>query len=203
MSLTNIQIPVGKLELNTTYKVRVRYKGQEYGWSEWSEKEFTTSECVLFSNAANFTRSTIFCTAVGEDVIKVNDNMGVTPTDQNSSIQWGCSGTSTGADSDTDGASNTSTILSNCSARPIAASICADYGDGNWYLPAENQLWTLYQNRSNINSASDANFVTTSYWSSTEHSATDARGVSFLNGSQGTVNKTTTIRVRCVRSFGP
>jgi prepilin-type N-terminal cleavage/methylation domain-containing protein len=42
--------------------------------------------------------------------------------------QWGCYGTTTGATSDTDGITNTSTILSNCATRPIAASLCDDYG---------------------------------------------------------------------------
>jgi len=42
--------------------------------------------------------------------------------------QWSCYGTTTGTTSDTDGITNTSTILSNCATRPIAASLCDDYG---------------------------------------------------------------------------
>ena len=45
---TTLTIPKGKLTVSTQYKVKMRYKGAVYGWSEWAEKDFTT--------AAKFTR---------------------------------------------------------------------------------------------------------------------------------------------------
>ena len=45
---TSVTIPKGKLTVSTQYKVKMRYKGAAYGWSEWAEKDFTT--------AAQFTR---------------------------------------------------------------------------------------------------------------------------------------------------
>lgn len=45
---TTLTIPKGKLTVSTQYKVKMRYKGKDYGWSEWAEKDFTT--------AAQFTR---------------------------------------------------------------------------------------------------------------------------------------------------
>lgn len=45
---TSVTIPKGKLTVSTQYKVKMRYKGAAYGWSEWAEKDFTT--------AAKFTR---------------------------------------------------------------------------------------------------------------------------------------------------
>lgn len=45
---TSVTIPKGKLTVSTQYKVKMRYKGKDYGWSEWAEKDFTT--------AAQFTR---------------------------------------------------------------------------------------------------------------------------------------------------
>ena len=45
---TSVTIPNGKLTVSTQYKVKMRYKGAEYGWSAWAEKDFTT--------AAEFTR---------------------------------------------------------------------------------------------------------------------------------------------------
>lgn len=45
---TSLTIPKGLLTVSTQYKVKMRYKGAEYGWSEWAEKDFTT--------AANFVR---------------------------------------------------------------------------------------------------------------------------------------------------
>src|SRR6056297_2150164 len=122
------------LEQNTEYGWRVRYKGLNYGWSEWSDPTtFTTLSNICYDTAANFTRSTQFDTAVGQDVIKVNNSMGVTPNDQSTSVEWGCYRTElgSGCQSQTDGAANTSYILSNCAERPIAASVCDSYGDGN------------------------------------------------------------------------
>lgn len=45
---TSLTIPKGMLTVSTQYKVKMRYKGAAYGWSEWAEKDFTT--------AANFVR---------------------------------------------------------------------------------------------------------------------------------------------------
>lgn len=45
---TSVTIPKGILTVSTQYKVKMRYKGAAYGWSEWAEKDFTT--------AANFVR---------------------------------------------------------------------------------------------------------------------------------------------------
>lgn len=45
---TSVTIPKGKLTVSTQYKVKMRYKGAAYGWSAWTEKDFTT--------AAKFTR---------------------------------------------------------------------------------------------------------------------------------------------------
>ena len=192
-----------ELETNTEYRWKVRYKGANYGWSEWSDPTtFTTLDQLDYDSAANFTRSTQFLGHIGEDVIKVNSSMGVTPYDQSSS-EWGCYGTElgSGCQSQTDGAANTSYILSNCAERPIAASVCANHGDGNWYLPAIDQLETLYSNRNNINSVADENFTATGYWSSAENSSNYAYSVNFYNGNTSYYNKHNTVYVRCVRSF--
>jgi len=179
----------------------VRYKGLNYGWSEWSDPTtFTTLSRISYDTAANFTCSTLFDTAVGQDVIKVNNSMGVTPNDQSTAVEWGCYGTSmSGATSQTDGAANTSYILSNCATRPIAASVCATHGDGNWYLPAIDQVETLYNNRSSINSVADDDFVLTLYWSSTEYDSSNAYYVH--DGNSNNSGKYNTRYVRCVRSF--
>jgi len=153
------------------------------------------------STAANFTRSTSFIGHEGQDIIKVNNSLGVAPSDQSSGVEWGCNGTVLGVESDTDGAYNTSTILSNCAERPIAASVCADYGDGNWYLPAINQLETLYNNLSGINNVADENFASTIYWSSTENYSYYAYYVNFYGGSTNFTSKANRKSVRCVRTF--
>ena len=129
--------------------------------------------------------------------------MGVAPSDQSTGVEWGCYETElgVGCQSQTDGAANTSYILSNCAERPIAASVCADYGDGNWYLPALNQLSTLYSNRSGINSVADSDFDLANYWSSTEISSSFTYRVYFSSGGTGYIAKTSSRYVRCVRTF--
>ena len=44
-------------------------------------------------------------------------------------------------------------------------------------------------------------FANLGYWSSSEYVSTEARRQSFLNGNQGTTNKSFTLRVRAVRTF--
>ena len=195
-----------ELETNTEYRWKVRYKGANYGWSEWSDPTtFTTLDQLDYDSAANFTRSTQFLGAIGQDVIKVNDDMGVAPSDQSTNAEWGCYGTSmSGATSQTDGAANTSYILSNCAERPIAASVCANHGDGNWYLPAVYQLETLYSNRNNINSVADENFTSDVYWSSTEYYNINAPyivTVCFYDGTTNCRSKDIISYVRCIRTF--
>ena len=190
------------LDLGTKYVWQVRYKGTNYGWSEWSdETTFTTLNTVDYASAATFTRSSNFIGHIGQDTIKVDASMGVTPSNQTSST-WGCSGTTiSGADSYTNGSQNTTDILAGCATRPIAASVCSTYGDGSWYLPARTQLETLYSNRVGINGAADSNFTLTAYWSSTEHGSAFAYRVSFTYGSTDNRYKYNTKYVRCVRSF--
>jgi len=161
------------LDLNTEYKWKVRYKGTNYGWSEWSdETTFTTLNTVDYASAATFTRSDNFTGAVGQDTIKVDASMGVTPSNQSTSA-W--NGTSTG----------------NCQGT-IGSS---------WYCPSISQLQTLYSNRAGINGAADSNFVLTRYWSSTEYSSPYAYSVRFHNGGTSNYSKNDTNYVRCVRSF--
>jgi len=81
---------------------------------------------------------------------------------------WGPTGVATGAQSGTDGAANTATIItfSNGSNYP-AAEACNNLTEGghsDWYLPADQQLVDAYN-------ASITGFqVGSTYWSSTENS---------------------------------
>lgn len=130
-------------------------------------------------------------------------------------IQWGGSGTATGAQSDTDGATNTATIVDELTAArglPVdtyAAGICDTYeSDGftDWFLPAKDQLNCLYQNEGAVGGfTKDASGF---YWSSTESSIPAealfyAGAQLFLDGPQGAIIKSTDMRVRCVRAFTP
>lgn len=39
---TTIKVPSAKLQVGTAYTAKVRYKGTKYGWSNWTEEQFTT-----------------------------------------------------------------------------------------------------------------------------------------------------------------
>jgi hypothetical protein len=84
-----------------------------------------------------------------------------------------------------------------------AAQYCADLtlnGHDDWYLPAQNELNTLYTGEAAI-----GNFNTSSngYWSSSEASSTYTRRQRFSDGSWSTILKNYTYAVRCVRDETP
>ena len=121
-------------------------------------------------------------------------------TNQSTSVQWGCYGTSiSGATSLTDGNSNTTAIYNNCADRPIAASVCYDLtlnGYNDWFLPAKDQLNYLYQQCALV-----GGFANNYYWSSSEYNANVAWLQNFGNGFQVHVSKSYNLYVRCVRPF--
>ncbi|RUR18737.1 DUF1566 domain-containing protein [Legionella sp. km535] len=154
------------------------------------------------------------------------NNLIIATTDASWNIEWGGFGTvATGAQSNTDGASNTTAIvlaLGNNSGVPYAAQLCNDFevdSQGNtpcqagntcyndWFLPAGNnltasgQLNCLFTNRVAIGGISFDH-----YWSSTEFSGNptfDAWFQDFSNGNQYVGGKSSVLRVRCVRAFTP
>lgn len=137
----------------------------------------------------------------------------VTPKADNSTgIVWG-SPTQTTATSTTDGATNTTTIVTTFgSGSNYAARTCSTYSaaggfTSNWFLPAGNnatttgQLNCLYTNSNLIGGFNNSS----PYWSSTDfNNAISAYNQGFSNGGQGTFSKTSNLRrVRCSRTFTP
>jgi hypothetical protein len=85
-----------------------------------------------------------------------------------------------------------------------AAAICANYGDGKWYLPSIEELNLMYENIGQGNALGLGNiggFVNTYYWSSTEDDNSYAWGQYFLYGDQNSNYKGVTFGVRAVRAF--
>src|SRR3990167_24511 len=166
-------------------------------------------------------------TAVGQSAyggkiacLNTDNNLIAATADNSTSIVWGGSGTNvTNAESTTDGATNTTNIVTQLGDNggvPYAAQLCSNYAidsQGNtpceagntcysdWFLPAGNnttdsgQLNCLYNNREQID-----NFANARYWSSTEVDADSAWDQNFNNGNRGTVGKDVDDRVRCVRA---
>ena len=141
--------------------------------------------------------------------IKANGKTGVTfyvsgkttkimSTDQ-ASKTWGYSGTSTGATSTTDGVTNTNKIPGSPAAQWSQAKGSA------WYLPARDELKTIYNNKSKLNTSLSAigetQLGTGYYWSSTEYNSGNAYGVYFNNGGGDLSNygKNNSWSVRAVR----
>ena len=105
-----------------------------------------------------------------------NGNSGkiVSMTKSSSTLQWSSDTEEQkrqiGADSETDGAYNMAVVkaIADWETKYPAFKWCADLGEG-WYLPAKQELQTIYNNRTAI----DANLTdvigTSWYWSSTEY----------------------------------
>jgi len=120
--------------------------------------------------------------------------------------EWGYYGTATCASSSTDGASNTDKIV----AKSPAAQWCRAKG-ASWYLPAIDELKTIYNNKSKLNaslsspSVGGTQFRTGSYWSSTEaesYATNSARRIYFGDGNSSYADgKTEALYVRAVRAL--
>ena len=113
-----------------------------------------------------------------------------------------------GADSDTDGAYNMAVVkaISGWESKYPAFKWCADLGE-DWYLPAKQELQTIYNNRTAI----DANLTdvigTSWYWSSTEYDFQYSSGefcawlVNLYNGYTLRLEKSLDGYVRAVSAF--
>lgn len=111
------------------------------------------------------------------------------------------------AKSEFNGDANTNAIIGQASHTSSAAKLCADYStngtsQGDWYLPAIDELSLIYHAKYQINKALNTNsFALTSYWSSTEYYSSDAWSCNFGYGGSGYYDKNYTYRVRAVRAF--
>lgn len=111
----------------------------------------------------------------------------------NSTTNW----VSTGATSSSDGLANTNTLLgaADIGAPYNAAELCRTLGE-KWYLPAQDELQKLYDNRDSIDLLADG-------WYRTSTELTD-RYAAVLRVSTGLFSTTTNknaswVRIRCVR----
>jgi hypothetical protein len=118
--------------------------------------------------------------------------------------QYGCSGDSIGPGAEHygfgTGDTNTAAILAACPTPGIAARLCDNLsvnGYTDWYLPARDELWEMFLQRTMI-----GRFTNYLYWSSTEVSSPGAWIVSFDgDGYFGWTNKDAFANVRCIRKF--
>jgi hypothetical protein len=100
---------------------------------------------------------------------------------------WGSSGITRGTTSTTNGVANTTTLFNLGSAAHPAAYYCRALSTGGyntWYLPAKNELLTMYSNKSAVPFATANSFVGDVYWSSTERDGSNAGFQNLSNGTQ-------------------
>lgn len=116
---------------------------------------------------------------------------------------WGYSGTKVNATSASDGVSNTNKIPNS-----DAAKWCRAKGTA-WYLPAQNELSIIYNNKSILNttlfSVGGTQLGTGCYWSSTEENTinyhTTAFYINFNNGVADSNQKNNSYYVRAIREL--
>ena len=129
-------------------------------------------------------------------------------------LQWSSDGAERkkliGADSETDGALNMAVVkaISGWESKYPAFKWCADLGEG-WYLPAKEELLTIYNNKTAIDANLTEKIVTNYHWSSTEDDYyEDSLGefcawrVDMDNGSPNTAYKYIDYYVRATTTFG-
>ncbi len=105
---------------------------------------------------------------------------------------WGSYGTVRSTTSTTNGVANTTTLFNLGSAAHPAAYYCRALSTGGyntWYLPAKNELMTLYSNKSATPFATANSFVGNGYWSSTEDSGNYAWNQLMSSGNQNYSSK--------------
>ena len=117
--------------------------------------------------------------------------------------QWGCQGTTVGRSNQElgSGYENTETAIAatDCMDSDKAPRICWDTdtaGYTDWFLPSEDELNELYQNKDTL-----GGFPAVFYWSSRETSFRYARSRGFGNGVHRHDGKSYNLRIRAVRGF--
>jgi hypothetical protein len=101
---------------------------------------------------------------------------------------WGSYGITRGTTSTTNGVANTNTLFGfGSAAHPAAyyAKSLTTGGYNTWYLPAKDELTTLYSNNTAVPFATADAFLSNNYWSSTESGGGAARALDLLSGSGG------------------
>ncbi len=191
-------VNLNSLSSNTTYYARAyatNYLGTKYG------------DVVSFSTS----KSHYIGEYYGGGIVFYVDATGQhglisATSDQSTSAQWGCSGSSiSGADGTLfgNGNQNTIDIVNGCSSLSSAAYICYNLylnGYSDWYLPSVAEL-SLMRSNLYLNGYGGFSGSYLYYWSSTEYNSNNAYSVLFSTGSQSYYIKGSTLRVRAIRSF--
>lgn len=128
-------------------------------------------------------------------------------------LKWSTEQVTTGATSTSDGAANTIAITQTANYSSTvypAVAWCVEKNTGGvtgWYLPAKDELLTLYYVITTVNSSLQTVGATElsprQYWSSTEDDSTYSFAVHFGGGTTYSTQKRSTYNLRCVREVTP
>ncbi len=184
------------LNANRTYYVRAyatNSKGTVYG----SEKVFVTATPSTPYIGQNYAGGIVFyIDGTGEHGL-------VCATVNQGGAAWGCVGTSipTGFVVGT-GPTNTAAIVASCGESNIAAKICDNLvlnGYSDWFLPSRDELNLMYVN---LYTQNLGGLSTSTYWSSTESSESNAYSHNFSNNDRGAwFPKSFGFLVHAIRAF--
>ena len=213
------QLTSGNLSTGTEYYWRGRTQDDQGNWSEWSNPTSFTTASAFKDYSADIGTSTDGGYNAG--TISYNSNtyaIIVAPgaSGESSKIEWSSdTSTSYGCTDSDDGVSNTTCMLNNDTT--LSSETAANFIDGiqtngingynDWYIPAINELQLMYDNMyapsadlSGTDWDSDGEtYQSSNYWSSTEHSSTNAKFLDFNFGNTADDGKSYNRYVRAVR----
>jgi hypothetical protein len=185
-----------RLNVNTTYYLKafaINSAGIAYG----NEISFTTDSILQIGDLYGGGIVFYIDSTQAHGYICAENNQGT-------ASQWGCVSTSvpgaTGTAVGTGEANTSAIVAANCGAG-YAAVVCYNLvqnGYSDWFLPSREELRLMAVNLANFGIG---NFISTSYWSSTQSSTSGAYTVTFPSGSTSNSSKDNSWRVRAVRKF--
>lgn len=196
--LVSISVPSGILAVSTTYYARARHSGTTLGAGAWSATVSFTMAAAYYGAGVVWPDGSVIAGQLGGNWIVF------APDDEPAQLKWGRYGIDqVTAKSAADGLSNTQALYNeNADAQAAIATWEKSLGGYQWYLPAKDELYLLWQNRAQISGGLAALGVAvdgTRYLSSTQFSTTDAWAQVFSDGSQLSRGKTQLTNVRACR----
>lgn len=188
-SFTSVSVTIDDLIPNTTYKYRLVVVNIG-GTTSSNELSFLSLNYAIGVEYLGGIIASLDGTGTHGVIVSKNDL---------TSSKWSNSNESVSTNAST-GDTNTSNIINTTGSGDCAAKKCRDLGD-DWYLPSRNELYLLYDKKT------DLNITGSFYWSSTQSTDDTTKGVAVdfsLSNPTPTPDdksKFTVYSVRAIRKF--